>query len=72
MQRHHSLGTATLVALMAAHRLAMRGRPPTPAAPQNEAARILTELENTPAIGHDAKSRIGWGQPIIAVSRLWH
>jgi hypothetical protein len=73
MQRHHSLGTATLVALMAAHRMSDRCCAAAPGAiPGGETPRILNTLEDNAAIRHDPPSRIGTVRPIVTLRPLRH
>ena len=65
--------TATLVALMVAHRASDRCRAAAPdATPGVKTRRILNTLENGAAIRHYATSRIGTARPIATVRPVRH
>ena len=73
MQRHHSLGTATLVALMAAHRDADRSSAARPTdAFRQQVTRTLSRLEDDCTLVHNSVPRIGPAPPMVATSRLRH
>ena len=73
MQRHHSLGTATLVALMAAHREADKRSAVQPiVAFREEVTRTLSRLEEDFTLVHNTARRIGRAPPMVARSQLRH
>jgi hypothetical protein len=73
MQRHHSLGTAILVALMAAHRDADRSSAAQPTdAFREQVTRTLSRLEDDCTLVHNSVQRIGPAPPMVTTSRLRH
>ena len=73
MQRHHSLGTATLVAPMAAHRDADRSGAARPTdAFRQQVTRTLSRLEDDCTRVHNSVPRIGPAPPVVVTLRLRH
>ena len=73
MQRHHSLGTATLVALMAAHREADKRSTVHPIVTfRDEVTRTLSRLEDDFTLVHNTARRIGRAPPLVTRSQLRH